>query len=359
MSEIEKESEDTYKIKGVRIFSEGKWNGTKITPKDLEEMVESFGKLKTGFKPFLKFGHENEQRIRKSSGLPSIGWVEDLYVKGKHLFADISYIPKKVYEVIKNKAYRYVSCEVYSDLEVEGTTYPKVLGALSLLGAENPGVMNLDEILAQYSLINTEGGVFEAITKSDSFKEYSTNLETYAGDEMSEELQKVTEELEAKKTSFALLETEKTDLQKKLETEQAEKTKLEGQLQEFKLKEEASRLEAEKTKVALFVTELEGKKLVSPAMKDLVQELMSDKKEFSVKEKTLSKGELIEQILTLSHEAAKVNFDESSKATFGKKESEVEIQDQEIQKYATENKCSYGVAYREIKKQKSQKASEE
>ena len=162
----------TYDIKSVEIFSEGVWNKDKYNINDLHDMVSAFNNLKNGFKPYLKLGHDNKQTLMKSSGLPSIGWVENLYVKGNKLIADLHNIPKEIYKLIKAKAYRKVSCEVYWDLDVNGTKYPRVLGALALLGAETPGVLNLADILSNYSLLikNNVGGVFDAIEKRDNFK---------------------------------------------------------------------------------------------------------------------------------------------------------------------------------------------
>jgi hypothetical protein len=341
----------TYRINEVEVFSAGEWNRDKYGVNDLHDMVTAFNNLKDGFKPFLKLGHDDNQKLVKSSGLPSVGWVEKLYVKGSKLYADLDYIPEKIFKLIKSKAYRKVSCEIYWDLDVDGTKYPRVLGAVALLGAETPGVMNLSDILGKYANKSKADVVFKAFEKDDTFKTYEVNFQTSEGDEMSEEMEGLKAELEAQKKDYASIEAAKSDLQKQLDAQQAELSAL----REANAKALA---DANAAKVAKFVTELESKKLVTPAMKDLVSNLMSDKKEYSIGEKTLTKEEAIEQILTLSTEAAKVNFTESSRADFGKKEDKMKDLEDKIEKYAQDNKCSYAQAYKAVMKDQKQTVEE-
>jgi hypothetical protein len=344
----------TFDIQGVEIFSAGEWNKDKYGQEDLQQMVDAFNNLKGGFKPYLKLGHDNKQEIVKSSGLPSIGWVENLYIKGTKLFADLHNIPKEIYKLIKAKAYRKVSCEIFWDLDVNGIKYPRVLGALALLGAETPGVLNLADILGNYSLLkqNNDLRVFDAMDNQGSFKAYAINFDTNTGDEMSEEqvstgevvVVDITAELEAQKKSFALAQEEIAAKTKELEANQAELTK-------FREEAAIAQAEAKVAKVAKFVTELESKKLVTPSMKDLVTELLSDKKEYTVKEKPMTKEEIISDLLALSSEAAKVNFDESSRADFACSPADKEKNmAKKIEKYASDNKCTMAQAYKAVMK---------
>lgn len=346
------EETPTYKINGVEVFSAGIWNKDKYEVGDLHAIVESFNALKDGFKPYLKLGHDDKQKLARSSGLPSVGWVENLYVRGTKLLADLNYIPEKVFKLIKSKAYRKVSCEIYWDLDVNGTKYPRVLSGIALLGAETPGVMNLADILGNYALKENHVGVYEAMQKEDSFKTYITELDTKTEDDkMSEENTEVQKELEEKKAYALKLEAAKSDLEKELETQKAE-------LNKYRLEAEKA-LQAEKeAKLAKFMTELESKKLMTPAMKEYVIELMSDKKEYSVKEKPVTKEEIITEILTLSQEAAKVNFDESSRADFAKKEDKMKDMEEKIEKYAKDNKCDYATAYKQVMKGKEEEKPE-
>lgn len=339
----------TYSIKNVEVFSAGVWNKDPYSVEDLHSIVTSFNALKTGIRPYLKLGHDNKQTLARSSGMPSIGWVENIYIKGEKLFADLNYIPKKIYELIKAKAYRKVSCEIYWDLDVNGIKYPKVLGAIALLGAESPGVMNLADILGNYSLMqNKSYGVFNSDDKTDNFKSYESNLEIPTeeinmSEENKEQVEKLEGELAEQKKSYAAVEIAKADLEKQLEADRAE-------LKKYQLEAETARLEAKAAKVSQFMTELESKKLMTPAMKELVSELLSDKKEYSVKEKPMTKEEIITEVLILSQEAAKVNFDESSRADFAKKEDKEKVLEDKISAYAKDNKCSYVQAYKAVMK---------
>lgn len=334
----------TYNINEVEVFSAGTWNKDTYSTNDLHDMVTAFNSLKDGFKPYLKLGHDDSQKLAKSSGMPSVGWVDRIYVRGEKLLADLSYIPKEIYKLIKAKAYRKVSCEIYWNLDVNGNKYPRVLGAIALLGAETPGVLNLKDILGQYALLNSnnEVRVFNADENNDSLKAYDINFEPIMEDKsMSQEVEKVQEELEAQKKSYAEVQGQLEAKNKEIEAAQVELAKF---------REQALKAEAEATaaKVAKFVTEMEAKKLVTPSMKDLVTELLSDKKEYSLGEKTVTKEEAIEQILTLSQEAAKVNFTESSRADFGKKEDKMKDLEGKVEKYMQEHKCSYGKAMKEV-----------
>jgi hypothetical protein len=216
--------------------------------------------------------------------------------------------------------------------------------------------MILDDILGMYAIdqLNNSGGVFSVMEKQDTFKTYTTNFETNSGEKnMSEEKVKELEaQLEAQKKNYDLELSSKAELQKQLDESNA---KIQAH-QEAELKAQA---EAKTAKVAQFVTELEAKSLISPSMKELVTELMSDKKEYTVKEKTVSKEDLLTEILALSKETAKVNFTESSKAEFGKKGDKLKETEEEISKFQKDNKCDYTTAYKAVMKSKQSDGLEE
>lgn len=344
----------TYKINEVEVFSAGEWNGDKYSISDLYKIVDAFKSLKVGFRPYLKLGHDDKQKLAKSSGLPSVGWVEDVYVRGTKLFADMTHIPEKVYKLIKAKAYRKVSCEIYWNLTVDGNKYDRVLGAIALLGAENPGVMNLDDILGSYSFNWTNNEATIALfEKQDQYKSYSqefnSKVEDKMADEKSEKEIQLEQEIEALKKEFA----QKEDGLKKLTDEKSAAEKEIEDLKKFKLeaeeREQTALLQAEEAKRAQFLSELEAKKLVTPSMKSYVSQLLTQKKEYSIENKTYSNEQLLEEILKLANEASKINFEEASKATFGKKpEDETE---EKIQKFMKDNKCSYVQAYKAVMKE--------
>ena len=343
-----------YRIAGVEIFAEGTWNSTKITHDDLHDMVRAFNDLKVGWRPCLKLGHDDQQLVAKASGLPAIGWIENLYVRGNKLVADFSDIPEKVFRLIKTKAYRKVSCEVYFDLEVTGMKYKAILGAVALLGAEKPGVMNLTDILGQFAKWE-EAEVFALLEKQDTFKQYSQNFElTEEDDPMpAEQLEQLTKELAEQKKNFELEQAKAAELEesakaKDLELADLKKFKSEAEANALKLE-----LEAKEAKRSAFVAKLESDKLVTPATKELVGQLIGEKQAFSLEEgKEATREDVVEKLLKLTVEAAKVNFEESSLAEFAKGGDKEDENDKQIKKYMEENKCSYDVAYKSVMKKK-------
>lgn len=145
-----------YEIKGCEIFATGTWHGDKYSEEDLDHMVEAFPLV--GYRPPVKLGHTEKQKLLKDSGLPAAGWIEKIYRNGKKLLADISSIPQKVYELIEKKAYDRISAEVYWDFDdtVNKKKWPRVLKAIALLGAEVPEVTTLDSISALYDATGRE-----------------------------------------------------------------------------------------------------------------------------------------------------------------------------------------------------------
>lgn len=342
------EEKKTYKITGVEIFSAGTWNGIEHTVADLHAMATSFSALRPGWIPSLKLGHDKNQQVARSSGLPSVGWVERVYVIGDKMLADFDNIPEQVFRLIEKRAYRKVSCEIYYGVKVGEASYSHVLAAVALLGSELPGVMNLNDILGQYSKMS-EGEVFAILEKQDTFKQYSRTFE----------LQQT--EAKVSKTELELkLEKENADQKAQFEALQTKNAELEKQateFAEFKAQAEADKvkaeLEAKEAKLKTFVADLKTKKLVTKATEPMILELLGDKKEFKMADKVVTREELFEQVLTLTAEAAKVNFDESSLSEFkkevGQDDSETE---KAIQTYMKENKCEYVTAYKAVMKAK-------
>lgn len=139
---------ETYEILGVPIFAVGIWNGDPYQEADLDHMVAAFNQV--GFSPPMKLGHDESQQLAKNDGMPAVGWVTNLRRAGTQLYCDIKDLPKRVYEAIKRKNYNRVSAEVYWDYNCNGKKYPRVLKALSLLGADIPAVTSLTALEQLY-----------------------------------------------------------------------------------------------------------------------------------------------------------------------------------------------------------------
>lgn len=328
-----------FKKQNVEVFSVGEWNGDEYTLADLNEMVVAFEETKAGMQPYLKLGHDPKQKLIQADGLPAAGWIERLYVRGEKLIADFGDIPKKVFELIQNQAYKKVSCEIFWNSKFNGKEYRRVLSAVALLGADTPGVQNLSDILALYGVESVPANlkIYNAFEFSDS------KLNQKGGNMPEKELQ---DKLES---DLKLAQ----DALKASETEIAE-------LKQFKADAEAKALvaeqEAQAAKIKAYVAELKAEKLCSPAMEGLVTELLGEtKKEYTVKlndkEEKLSKEQMLKETLKLFKAAAEVNFAENSSTGDDKSK---ENTDQEInakaEAYAVEHKVNYSKALKEILK---------
>lgn len=349
------EEKKTYRITGVEIFSVGTWNGKKHDIGALNDLVTAYSALKPGWIPGIKLGHDKNQTVARQSGLPSVGWVEKIYTRGDRLYADFDGVPEKVYQLIKKKAYRKVSCEIFYNVSVGDQKYSHVLAAVALLGNELPGVSNLNDILAQYEHLAT-GEVFAILEKQDTFKQYSRTFELNQ-----------TEDVPMSKTESELkLEQELADSKKNFETQQTKLVELEKSQKEFEALKESVEKEKIEAAIALkaekrksFVADLKTKKLVTKATEPMILDLLdADKQEFEIDSKKLNREELLEKVLTLTAEAGKVNFEESSLAEFATKKGKDGADaddDEKIKEYMKKNECSYAVAYKAVMKKMSKK----
>jgi hypothetical protein len=139
---------ETFELKQVPIFSVGTWNRDVYSEQDLDHMVAAFGQV--GFDPPMKLGHDASQPLAQSDGMPAIGWVRNLRRIGDKLYCDLTDLPKQVYQAIKRRAYNRVSAEIYWDYSCNGKTWPRVVKALSLLGADIPAVTSLAALETLY-----------------------------------------------------------------------------------------------------------------------------------------------------------------------------------------------------------------
>ena len=143
----------TKSIKGLEIFSTGKWNGDTYTAADLDQMVEAYDK--TGWQPTVKAGHQDAQEKKKVAvaafGQPALGYVERIYRVGSKLMADLGSIPSKFYDLVRAGAYKRVSSEVFWNYKLgDGKILPRVLKAVAFLGADIPAITNLDAVRGLY-----------------------------------------------------------------------------------------------------------------------------------------------------------------------------------------------------------------
>lgn len=351
-NEVTKKSfAELFAIPNVQIFAAGTWNGDSYSTKDLDEMVKAFDENKSRFKPFLKLGHDDDQKLLQSDGLPAAGWINSIYRRGNKLFADFIDIPKKIFELIKNKSYRKVSCEIYSGVKVGDKLYKKMISAVSLLGADHPAVDSLDDILSMFSFQN-----WESVKNYSGQKEINGNIKSYSIDlsnggtkmpEKTEEqikleydLKAIAEKLERSVKDFESLKKEHEDMS----AEHVElKKDADAKRKELSDAQEAIRLKDLDVQIA----EMEKVGFCLPSMKPFIKELLdADKKTYTIDKDTFTKAELLKHVFKL-FKAGAVNLNERT-AEGDKDEDKTSALDEKIQKYAMDNKVSYSKAYRAV-----------
>jgi hypothetical protein len=340
-------------IKGVEIFGVGKWNNVRITEETLEEIVSGFEATKAFKRPHLKLGHNDEQNLIAKDGLPAAGWVENVYIKGKKLFADFVDIPAKVFQLIEKGAYKKVSVELFKGYRLQGETHNNLLGAVALLGADFPAVASLNDILARYD------AAFTFDENPDTIKELITFEQQNDGVNMSTEK-------DAEKVK---------DLEAQLAAAQAQVGELGEQVEEFKTKAgdndeklaELAKYKADTDKqiadlqakndvasVEKFTLGLEAKDLVSPSMKPYANAFLSHalKADFSVGEEKLDANALLEKLLGLAKEVfSTVNTkEETSNAAPQEVDENAEIQKKIDEHLAANPGATYRDAYSVVQK---------
>jgi len=146
-----------YSIKGVPIFEAGKWKGGKLDyPLErLTQIVASANELKDRIKPYIYLGHGDEKQMQKFVGQPNVGILQNIRLIGDRIVADLTDMPKKVYEIFKNKGFRRWSVEIAKDWKdsVTGKLHERILSGLALLGAEHPAVNPLPDTIDGYTAL--------------------------------------------------------------------------------------------------------------------------------------------------------------------------------------------------------------
>lgn len=335
-------------INGIQIFAVGEWNGDKYTQQDLDEMVQAFGDNKDKIKPYLKLGHDEDQKLLQNDGLPAAGWIGSLYRIGEKLYADFVDIPQKIYDLIQNKAYRKVSSEIYWNISIGEKVYNRMLAGVALLGADMPAVTSLDDILALYGLKGFETLKSYANSKNNISLNKVITFKAENKEISMTELEKAQKEIEEKQKALDLALAETKTFKKALEEKDSVITEFKKDYATMKEEQEQIRKDAKEAMLEKSLLELMNEKLVIPSMKPYVKALLGDeKKEYTFGDKSLSKLEIVKEILKLFKTASKVNFTENSKDV-QVEETETDNSgplNEQIEKYMAEHKVTYAKAY--------------
>lgn len=348
---VKYELPETKDIYGVEIFSnEYMPNGHEYSSEDLEEIVNGFHFTKNELKPYLKLGHDDNQKLAQNSGLPALGWVENLRKVGNKLIADFIKIPKKVYDLLLVGAYRRVSSEIYWDIEVKGKKYKYLLKAVSLLGGDTPACENLNDIISLYR----ESGEFAIVYKKENeVKEYQFEIidktkikEKKEGFKMDEkEALKIKTENEQLKAESKKYQEELKIAEEKKKKAYEEKEKISKELSEKKELEKKAEVESLTKKL------IEEKHLL-PANEEKFKTLLFSLKEGEVKKYKI-KGEeekTSESILLeiLRSNDVKLNINEKSEIGDNMSKEDNSVLHEKALAYAEKHKVSYSSALIEV-----------
>lgn len=314
-------------------------------------MVDAFKMNQDGFRPHLKLGHNKEQALLAADGLPAAGWIGDVFRRGDKLLANFIDIPDKIFKILEGKVFRKVSAEIFFDVKIGDTFHKHMLGAVALLGADNPGVMNLSDILSQFGLTG-HSELKSYIDSEIKTKVYDFNSNDNLEGPMPKSEKEIQLEVELNQSKDALQALQKEQKDYTASKEEADKN-IETLVKE---KEELSKkvFETEKkaTEAVLQsnVDKLLSTKLISKSQKELALAILGPElKAYTVGDKKdATKYDLLKEFATLSKKNSTVNFDDNSEE--GKQDTGVT--DADIKKYSKDNDVTYGDAYSELMKGK-------
>jgi uncharacterized protein YbjQ (UPF0145 family) len=208
--EAYEESEKGFLLKGIEAFRAGTWRGRAYTVENLEEMAANFKSLRDEnlLEPPMKVDHSESARDQ-------IGWIENLYVEGDSLLADVLFTEKDAMEKVKRGTWKKVSAEIYSNYkeEANGKNYGMVFRALSIVSIPQLKsikgiVLNSESIEDEVNIGMTEEQMKALLDEKLAglgenkvdFSELSTNLLDGFKSFYSDEVQKYKDEAEQAKT---------------------------------------------------------------------------------------------------------------------------------------------------------------
>lgn len=173
-------AEQFEELLGVEIFAAGTYelgDGEVVTytDDDVKEIADNTNKLVADGKhnPPGKLGHDGSQAFAAASGLPAIGWAENLRRVGSKLVADFRDVPALAYKALKQGLYKKISSEIYHEkaskreFGVEG----KVLRAVAFLGADVPKVKGLAAFLEEQTKSGSDDAADVSVVTYDHSEE--------------------------------------------------------------------------------------------------------------------------------------------------------------------------------------------
>jgi len=261
----------TYESEDKILFRPGTWNGDKYSEADCLKMVANFDALSDDWTPPITLGHDDKQAVAKalgltfdSDGMPAFGRIVKMWwdKTQKAVMARLGDLTETVKDLIDGKHYDKVSVVLAPQFEDErtGKVLRNVVVELALLGADIPGMMAQEDVLAvKPHTMAFRGKKIDVVTVQFDAERGSQAMDKNT----QEKLDAALTELEQIKASiaklYAKMEVESVDAVveafAKLTTERDDATKRADDLQE-KFDKQAD--EAKETRIDSVLSEVSG-----------------------------------------------------------------------------------------------------
>lgn len=159
-------------VTAIPVCKAGKWvdaNGKKVgfELEDLDAIVQNTNALIRSHihEPPGKLGHSEGQEVAKLAGMPSLGYVSNLYRVGDQVFADMTAVPEDLVDLMAERRYDKVSPEIYQKFihPNTGEDVGPVMRAVAFLGADVPAQKGMGSILFH----SDRAGEFAVLTFSE------------------------------------------------------------------------------------------------------------------------------------------------------------------------------------------------
>ena len=267
---------------------------------------------------------------------------------------DIKEVPKVLYQLIKNGAYKRISSEILDNYNEPSTKkiYKKILSAIAFLGADLPAVTNLKDIAALYDADEDANLIiYERVENKQIDKINKIKKEVYIMPGSKVKITELNGEKFVSVEDFEKLnkETEENkDYKEKFESEQKKTKETQGQLDKITSEKRTAEI---KSFIDTNCSETNMRFL--PKQKDIMMTLIesaSDEKKikFTVegKETEISQRNLLEKFIELQPNFSDSIFAELSKGEEEKEEGKDKLtpEEKKVQEYMDKHK---DVSYRD------------
>ena len=279
--EKEKMKLETVDLDNIEIFEVGKWKGIRFDERDLDEAINNY-KNKV-LEPYINLDHNPglTKTTKDFFKVMSLGFVSNLWRKGKKLMANFKQVPKLIGELIQSGALKQRSVEWWLKYKhANGKVYKNVLEFVTYHGANGvPALSTLADIPKIFKDYENEYKK-ESIEQSNDDEKIVIEFKETEEKPMSKiEVEKNEYDgLLKLKSDYVSLQNENNELKEKVEETEKKVEETEKEVEEVKKEneeltekvEEAEKAKEEdiKTEAKNFVEKLIEDKKILPKFKD-------------------------------------------------------------------------------------------